>query len=456
MTTTETSPAHLLGPLAPVPDEIESAELSVAGSLPPELCGTYLRNGPNPLPGQPSAHWLTGAGMVHGIGLEAGRATCYRNRWVQTALLKGPGRQGADRRGARAPALDANPANTSIVEHGGVLLALCEGGLPYQLTADLRTVGSYDFGGRLQTAMTAHPKVDPVTGELFFFGYSAMAPYLTYHVADATGRLVHSEAVEVAGPTMMHDFALTEHSVVWLDLPVTFSFERWMASGGAGMPYGWDDAYGARIGVMARLGGPVRWFEVDPCYVFHVGNATEDAAGRVVLDAVRYDPASFQASWSGSGPANEAVSRTQQRAASVLYRWMLDPATGSVTETLLDDRSVEFPSMAERRVGRSSRYRYAVSSDRGGALVKYDLQQGSSTAWSPTTPGVIGEASFVPAAGGRAEDDGWLLSLLTPVDGSASTLVVLDATDPAAGPTAAVTLPRRVPAGFHGSWVAAS
>ncbi|WP_375422862.1 carotenoid oxygenase family protein [uncultured Friedmanniella sp.] len=451
MKITEPDPAHLLGALAPVPDEIESAELSVSGSLPPELCGTYLRNGPNPMPGQPAAHWFTGAGMVHGIGLEAGRATCYRNRWVHTSLL-----DGAPAGGERGPALDANPANTSVIEHGGVLLALCEGGLPYQLTRDLDTVGGYDFGGRLQTAMTAHPKVDPVTGELFFFGYSALAPHLTYHVANATGRLVHTETVDVAGPTMMHDFALTEHSVVWLDLPVTFSLERWLSSGGAGMPYGWDDDYGARLGVMSRDGGPVRWFDVEPCYVFHIGNATEDAAGRIVLDAVRYDPASFVETWTGARPSAEAVTATQRTARSVLYRWTLDPATGSVAETALDDRSVEFPSMADHRTGRSSRYRYAVSDERGGSLVKYDLLQRSSTTWSPALPGVIGEASFVPAVDGRAEDDGWLLSLLTPEDGSASTLVVLDATDPAAGPTAAVTLPRRVPAGFHGSWIAAS
>jgi carotenoid cleavage dioxygenase len=226
------------------------------------------------------------------------------------------------------------------------------------------------------------------------------------------------------------------------------------------MPYGWDDTYGARIGVMARTGGPVRWFEVDPCYVFHVGNATEDAAGRVVLDAVRYAASAFVASWTGMGPTGEHVTDTQKQGASVLHRWTLDPGTGTVTEIPLDDRSVEFPSLNAELVGQTARYRYAVGSARGGergdVLVKYDLDRATSTVLDPGVPGVVGEACFVPAADATAEDDGWLLSLLTPHDGSASSLLVIDAGDLAAGPVGSVTLPRRVPAGFHGSWVAAS
>jgi carotenoid cleavage dioxygenase len=70
---------------------------------------------------------------------------------------------------------------------------------------------------------------------------------------------------------------------------------------------------------------------------------------------------------------------------------------------------------------------------------------------------------FVPAAGtgSRREDDGWLLTITTRDPGqhadrgSASQLLVLDAAD-VTRRMAAVTLPRGVPAGFHGSWVGAS
>ncbi len=213
--------------------------------------------------------------MLHGVRLRGGRAEWYRNRWVRTAALAGRPfltDTGVDR--------TAVVANTHVVEHAGRLLALVESGFPYEVDGELGTIGPCDFDGRLTTAMTAHPKTDPVTGEMHFFGYSPFPPYLTYHRLSAAGELVVSRPVEVPGPTMMHDFAITEHHVVWLDLPMTFSAERL----GRSMPFAWDESYGARLGVM-RFDDPasrVQWFEVDPCYVFHVGTAHEDrvAEGR--------------------------------------------------------------------------------------------------------------------------------------------------------------------------------
>ncbi|MFC7655665.1 carotenoid oxygenase family protein [Pseudonocardia benzenivorans] len=137
------------------------------------------------------------------------------------------------------------------------------------------------------------------------------------------------------------------------------------------------------------------------------------------------------------------------------HRWVLDPATGRASETPLDDRAVEFPTVDDDRVGRDSRFRYAVAQERGTAgVVKIDLGTGAVTEHSLGTGAVAGEAVFVPsAAPGRAEDDGWLLTITTTRDGAASNLLVLDATDVAAPPVATVTLPRGVPAGFHGSWI---
>lgn len=426
-------PAYLEGLLAPVPDEIDALDLPVArGALPPELTGRYFRNGPNPLPGQDPKHWFAGHGMIHGVRLRDGRAEWYRNRWTRTRALDGApflGPNGIDR--------TAVTANTHVVRHADRILALVENGLPYELTPELDTVGPVDFGGRLRTAMTAHPKHDPATGELHFFGYGAMPPYLTYHRLSAAGELVETREVTVPGPTMMHDFTITERHVVWLDLPVVFDANRL----GRGMPYQWNDAYGARIGVMPRSGGDVRWFDVDPCYVFHVGNASEDTDGRVVLDAVRYTPGSFLATWHGIGGAD-----TPGDAASgaTLHRWVLDPQSGKVDERPLDDRRVEFPTMNEDLLGHPSRYRYAAGGD---AIVKYDTKTGAALTLPATSPG---EAVFVPAAGGTAEDDGWLLSIAGDLAGSE--LLCVDARD--LTEVAAVTLPRRVPAGFHGNWFA--
>jgi carotenoid cleavage dioxygenase-like enzyme len=454
VTTTEQPPPYLTGPLAPVPDEISATNLSVEGALPPELCGRYFRNGPNPRPGERPPHWFVGHGMIHGIRLRDGRAEWYRNRWVRTKALAG-----------QAQTFDANGnvdrtigiANTHVLAHAGRIMALVESSFPHIMTPDLATVGTCDFAGQLTTAMTAHPKIDPVTGEMHFFGKGATAPYLTYHRLSADGARLTSAEIPGPGPTMMHDFAITDRHAIFLDLPMTF--QRSLAD--RGMPYGWDESYGARIGVMPlATPGSVTWFEVEPNYVFHVGNAHTDVAGRVVLDAARYAPTDAIVMWGGIGDAKPIEAGAAAATGNArMHRWVLDPATGSVTETVLDDRGVEFPTVDDDRVGRAARYRYAVAAGSGpdtsdGAIVKFDVERGVVAEHSLGPDTVVGEAVFVPSsAPDRAEDEGWLLTISTRRDRSGSQLLVLDATDVGGAPVAAVTLPRAVPSGFHGSWI---
>ncbi|GDY29571.1 carotenoid oxygenase family protein [Gandjariella thermophila] len=432
---------YLAGHLAPVPDEIDATDLEVTGTLPGELTGRYFRNGPNPLPGEDGGHWFVGHGMIHGVRLVDGHAEWYRNRWVRTRELDGAPAVRAD--GTRD--LTANPANTHVVQHGERILALCEAGLPYVLTPELDTVGPCDFGGRLTTAMTAHPKEDPDTGELHFFGYGVTPPFLTYHRLSASGDLVESREITVPGPTMMHDFAITERHVVWLDLPVVFD----VALLGRGMPFRWDDGYGARLGVMRRDGrAEVTWFDVEPCYVFHVGNAHEDAGGRIMLDAVRYGAADFAGLWGRIGGSRNPAAAAADSAGGRLHRWTLEPATGTRREEPLDDRAVEFPTLNDARTGRANRYLYTVTE---GGIVKYDRHTGEVRTHRLSEGAAAGEAVFVPAEGARAEDDGWLLSVVSDPAGTGSELLVLDAAELTG--QAAVRLPRRVPAGFHGSWI---
>lgn len=424
------------GNYAPVADELTDTNLAVDGAIPRELDGWYLRNGPNPR--QSTAHWFTGDGMIHGVRIESGVAKWYRNRWVRTdSFVDDFPLYNAD--GSRN--LRASIANTHVVNHAGKTLALVESSLPYRITNDLETIGAYDFGGKLIDSMTAHPKICPVTGELHFFGYGSLfEPYVTYHRADANGELVINRPVDVKAHTMMHDFAITATHVIFMDLPVVFNLDIALAAKGA-MPYRWDDAYGARFGVLRRDDpfGEIRWFDIAPCYIFHVANAYDGVDGKSIeLQAVRYPEL-----WRHDGGFD-----TQ----AVLWNWTIDLGTGTVAERQVDDRAVEFPRIDDRLVGTAARYAVAVG-DRG--LLRYDLTTGSAQEHG-FGDGGPGEAVFVPSAAGSAdENNGWYLGYVYDPTRDASDLVILDATDFGGDPVATIHLPQRVPYGFHGNWISA-
>lgn len=442
-------PFHLRGNYAPVSTEVTSVDLEVSGSIPTQLSGRYLRNGPNPHSGK-SAHWFMGDGMIHGVRLDGGKAEWYRNRWVQTRALTEPGVEAISDHGVVDHTI--GQSNTHIVRHGDRILALVESSFPCELTPELETVGPYDFDGRLDTAMTAHPKICPLTGEMHFFGYGFFEPWLTYHRVDSTGVLVQSEVIDVAGPTMVHDFSITEEHVLFMDLPVVFDLE--LAMKGL-MPYQWSDDYAARVGVMERgvVGAPVQWFDVDPCYVFHPLNSfdvTTDSGGvEVVLDTARYSEL-----WRRSS----ANFHTE----AALHRWRFDLDTGATSEEVLDDRSIEFPRVDERRVGLQNRYGYAVSTesnsetgeDLSSSIVCYDLESGASDVHEFGNDRIAGEPVMVPTSDAAAEGEGWLMTYVYNKATDKSDLVILDANDVAADPVATVHLPVRVPFGFHGSWMA--
>lgn len=429
-----------LGNYAPVPDELTEFDLPVEGAIPPEIDGWYLRNGPNP--SKPVAHWFTGDGMIHGVRIEGGAAKWYRNRWVRTDSFADPfPLYNAD--GTRN--LRAAVANTHIVNHAGKTLALVESSLPYEITNDLETVGCYDFGGKLNDSMTAHPKICPTTGELHFFGYgNIFEPHVTYHRANADGELTVNRPLEVGALTMMHDFALTEDHVIFMDLPIVFSLDVAISNPGD-MPYRWDDGYGARLGVLRRDDpfGEVRWFDIDPCYVFHVANAYDGADGKsIVLQAVRYPEL-----WRDNGGFE---------ASGVLWNWTIDLQHGSVSERQLDDRAVEFPRIDDRLAGSQARYAVSVGD---ASLVRYDLDTGNAVAHNfgtPDAPGGPGEAVFVPSPSGPVdESNGWYLGYVYDSVRNGSDLVILDAADFAGDLVARIRLPRRVPYGFHGNWIGA-
>jgi len=455
----EASP-FLSGPWAPVADEIEAADLAVTGRLPEALTGHFVRNGPNPaLPPLGRYHIFDGDGMLHGVHLDGGRAR-YRNRWIDSAGLRAERAAGHALFGGlneyRLPDPEVlqtvgpmkNTANTHVVRHAGRTFALLEAAKPTEVTLDLETVGEYDFGGALSGPMTAHPKIDPDTGEMVFFGYSPIPPYLRVHVADAAGNLVRSVEVDLDAPVMMHDFGVSSRYVVLFDLPAVFDLESFLTGGAA---IRWEPDRGSRFGLLDRrdLDAGVRWFDTDLFWMFHVLNAHDDGDA-VVVDACRTDR--LNVGFGEDGDSDRAAPPT-------LHRWRIDVATGAVTDTPLDDRPGDFPRVDDRRAGLPARYGYVAAARRWGdgeaefdGFVRHDLDAGTSEVHRYGDGCVSGEPVFAPDPTRDDEDAGWILNYVTDLAEDRSDLVVVDAG--AMEEVARVHLPRRVPLGFHGNWFA--
>ena len=442
---TDTSNRYLAGNFAPVHEEVTAYDLPVTGAAPPELRGRFLRIGPNPLPNEDGDgyHWFTGPGMVHGVRLRDGRAEWYRRRWVRSDRVAehfgwpetpGPRYGPGD-----------NTANTNAIGFAGRTFAIVEaGGLPVELTDDLETVRRSDFDGTLAGPFTAHPKRDPLTGELHAMTYSWEWDHVRYVVVGTDGRVRRTVDVPVPGKPMVHDCAITQRFALLLDLPVTLDPE--LALSGARLPYAWNPAHPARVGLLPREGSAddVRWVEVEPCYVFHPLNAHDLPDGRVVVDVVRH-PRMFAEDLLGPNEGSP-----------VLVRWTLDPTTGHAREERLDDRAIEFPRHDERLVGRRHRFGYAATFDalQHGPALKYDLERGATEVHDYGRDRVTLEPVFVPRTADAAEDDGWVLSYFYDGATGRSDVVILHAQDFAGEPVAAIHLPDRVPFGFHGNWVA--
>lgn len=447
MSDTTTNP-YLAGNYGPVTEEVTAFDLPVIGDLPTDLAGRYLRNGPNPLtpPDPTSHHWFIGDGMVHGVRLRDGSAEWYRNRYVGSTTLSAhrgvpdiPGRN-----------WNGNPSgpNTNVGGFAGTTWAMVEaGGCPVELTYDLETVGRNDFSGTLPAAFTAHPKVDPDSGEMhaMVYAWPDLIDHVQYVVVGTDGRVRRTVDVPVPGMTMMHDMSLTQRYAVIYDQPVTVDLDMVMA--GSRFPFSWNPDYGNRIGLLPREGeaSDIVWVDVPLGYVFHPLNAFDTPDGRVVLDVCFYE-SMFSADV--LGPFGDGLAR--------LERWTIDPVARRVSIDVIDDRPNEFPRHRGSMTGKPYRYGYCANPDPGGMhwpTLKHDLEAGTTEVFDHGAGRAAGEPVFVARPDATAEDDGWLMTFVHDGTNDTAELVVIDAQDLARGYVARVMLPQRVPFGFHGNWV---
>lgn len=442
----------------PVSNEVEATPCAVSGELPADLVGTFARNSPNPrFTPIGKYHWFDGDGMVHAVQVRDGKAT-YRSKWIQTEGLRAEVEAGKalftgilekPRPGAPGPLKDT--ANTDLVWHNGKLLALWWlSGTPCALELpSLETIGPERFNNALPRGVAAHAKVDAFTGELMFFEFSMFKPpFYRYGVVTGNGELRSCEAIDVAGPRIPHDIAITPSFTVLLDLPLGWDTAA-LAAGKRRI--GFDKDSPSRIGVIPRhgKGSEVKWFNVSPCYAYHTVNAYEDGRNVVLVACAIDDP--IPARRDEKTPMLDTIALVPK-----LRRWTMNLDTGAVKEETLDDTPSEFPRTNEALQGQRVRWSYhgrmaPRESMMFDALLKYDLNDGSHRAVEVPKGWFAGEPSFAPRVGAKSEDDGYIVTTITNAAEDASDFWVVDAQT--LDTVARARLPRRMPIGFHGTWV---
>lgn len=471
MQTTEL-PVHdipaLNGNNAPVHQEDVFDDLPVIGEMPTDFAGLYVRNGPNAF-FAPNwrYHAYDGDGMLHSVRFDHGRVT-YRNRWVRTDALQDE--QAAGRslwKGLKEPFRKDSPdqplkntSNTDVKYHAGRLLTMWyRSGMPYAVDPmTLQTLGVADYGGALNR-ISAHSRPDEHTGELLWFDYALQPPYMRYGVIGPDRRARHEIVVPLPGPNLPHDMAVTEHYTILHDFPLRLDLEA-MAAGRYKVRFHPDEP--SRFAVVPRYGqaSEIRWFTAKPSYMLHVVNAWEDGDEVVMVGT----PYRMHADAGGHIDARRLERTINQRQRDfLLYEWRFDLRTGQTRERVIDDvLNTEFPVINSAYQGRRNRWSYNVVFPPGGqeeprfpGLAKYDLETGGYVAYSAGPQYFYNEPGFAPRDNPRSEDDGYLVTLAwNPVE-LRSEIQVFDCLGArlAQGPVARMPLPRRVPNGFHATYV---
>ncbi|MBQ9053037.1 carotenoid oxygenase family protein [Rhodococcus sp. (in: high G+C Gram-positive bacteria)] len=475
MSDTEKFHPQLAGNYAPITAESDAPDLPVTeGQLPDGLNGVLYRNSTNPMYpplNKDDHHWFLSEGMVHAVFVRNGKVS-YRNRWVQTDQYLA--QRDAGRRlvstGLNTPSLPEGEtiskhfAATHALYHGEKLLALDEWAKPAALDGEsLETLfETWDFYGAQDGPFTAHPKLDPDTGELIGFGYQAAGPgtsEMSYTVVDPTGHVTRHDHFEVPFCSVIHDFGVTSEHIIFPLFPADVSIER-IQKGGPLVAF--NPELGTHFGILRRDAdiSTIRWFRGDPCFAFHTMNAyteVQDGHTKVVLDMMKFPNLPLFPDVNG-----ENIPQWIRDGDGIPVRWTFDLESDedTYTEEVLSDLKGEFPAIDNRYAGKpyTTGFYSAYQNDEWieGAfhdtIVQLDLKTGNRREYHPGGGQYFLETVFVPRNEDAAEADGWLLTLSYSTDRNLSDFLVFDTTDITQGPIARVELPTRVPYGFHGSW----
>lgn len=451
---------YLSGNYAPVKDELEVQSLKIIGEIPKDLTGIYMRNGPNPAFSPISYTYpLDGDGMIHAVYLDNGEAH-YRNRFVETKGLLKERKAGKALYGGilnpipmepewadaeDAPiAIKDNPT-IHIIRHAGQYLALSEGSPAYKISGQLKTVGKWNPLNNTPLSVCAHTRLDPVNGDLWFVNYDHTPPYLTLYCVNNKGVVIKKLDIEKNHCSMIHDFVLTKNYVLIFDCPLVLDINQLMSGGSV---INWRPELGGRIGLISRNGEKIQWFETEPFFVFHFANAYEND-NELIIDYVRYENGDF------------LTGNMEEREISpLLYRTIINLHSNVIKHIPLDDRVVEFPRIREDCDTMSHQFIYTptrtadmTASQGFNAIIKYDVKNQSSQIYEFGQYAQVGEPVFAPGKAHQSEDGGYLMLFAYDAISEQSEFVILDAKNFGDSPLARIKMPRRVPSGFHGSWM---
>ena len=456
---------YLHGLFAPVTTEVPTTPLrATSGEIPADLHGAYFRNGPNPRFAPTNRyHWFDGDGLVQGVWFEGGQAHT-RSRFVATEASAMEAREGqAIWPGVLGPfdfSLPLGPlkdtGNTDLVFFDGQLLALWyeSGRLHAMCPRTLEPLGHQPLEALTGMRVSAHSKVDPATGDFLVFGYGDRPPYMRYGVVRPDGT-AHLTDITLPGPRRPHDLGVTPNYSILHDFPVFFSQELFERTGKR-VPLFHPDVP-TRFGVLPRFGtdADLRWFAFEPCYMLHVVNCWEEGDEVVMVGCRTRDPSLRPDK--ADGPIAAMLSGLKLQAN--LYEWRMNLVTGATAERDLSELNAEFPMINERTLGRRNRFAYEAVIPceipaTFDALVKVDITTGETLARFDYGPGRFGsESPFAERPGATAEDDGYVVTMVTDVERWVSEVLVFDAQHIGAGPVCTLEMPERVPAGFHATWV---
>lgn len=374
----------------------------------------------------------------------------YRNKWTDDPSVAG---------------MNRNLANTNVLIHHGVLLALREDSPPVAMDpVTLQTIGNWNFHGTLPgPTCSAHCKIDPVTGNLVGFGFAAKGDFtrdVVYFEVNPQGRVIHQSWFELPYYEEQHDCGVTKDYIIFPAVPIMGAGDEGLKAGLT--HYGWDPKREIYLGVLPRFGkgSDIRWFTAPNQFTSHVMNAFNDGT-KAHIDLCRASGNLFPffpewgKPWDPRGMADVK-----------LTRWSVDMAEGGKTPesatpfanvTTLSDFLGEFPRNDDRYQMRSYRHGWMLGfSGTRNTLGHVDLKSGTTERWEAPVTSPVMEPCFIPRAPDAPEGDGWIVQALTNGQTMLTEVNLFEATHIAKGPIAIVKLPLRLKPAYHGSWSNAS